>query len=114
MKISDERMIQLMEYAVRNGIALNEGDYWQKIKFSRTGLSNIRRGIQSFRTTHIANACVVTGASADWLLGVDNVMFRNDIKKPVVRHLQEVIAEIQGPRNMYNRKILAGAYKVAN
>jgi hypothetical protein len=95
VNIPDERMILLMEYAIKNGIALTETDYWQKISYPRTGLANVRKGIQSFRIEHIINACQLTGASADWVLGLEKSMFRDKKVKTTIQKLKEVTAEIE-------------------
>lgn len=102
MTLPDARMIEVMEYAVNNKLAENEGDFWEQIKFTRTALSNIRKGVQSFRINHIINACNATGVSADWILGLDNNMFRT-IQKPTIQTLKEIVAEMEGKRGTVNR-----------
>lgn len=89
-------MIDLMSYAVSSGLARNEGDYWAQIGFPRTAISMIRNGTQSFRVPYIINACNLTGASADWVLGISPDMFRRDRSKPVIDTLREMVAEMEG------------------
>jgi len=74
--IADERMLQLMEWAVQKGIVETETEYWERIKFGRTSISNVKQGTQGFRNYHILNACKLTGASADYIFGFTNSMLR--------------------------------------
>lgn len=103
INLPDARMIELMEYAVKNDIARNEGEYWKLIKFQRTGISAIRDGIQSFRVHHITNACLLTGASADWVHGIENAMFRHSEVKSTSQTLKEIAAEMEGKRPKVRR-----------
>jgi hypothetical protein len=91
----DKRMIQLMEWAVRNNIAPTESEYLEKIGFTRTNLSNIKKGIQGFTRDHIRNACILTGASADWILDITETMFRKAPASSPVQTLRQAVAEIE-------------------
>lgn len=77
-------MLKLLNWAVQKGIAINESEYLKKIHFARTNISNVRKGLQSFTKEHIHRACLVTGASADWIFGLSNVLKR----KPVIKSLE--------------------------
>ena len=90
--IADERMLQLMEYAVEKGIVESSAEYWEKIDFARTSISNVKQGTQGFRNYHIYNACKLTGASADYIFGFTNVMFRKAPVKPIDLLKQAVTA----------------------
>lgn len=90
--ISDERMLKLMEWAVAEGIVSTETEYWEKIKFGRTSISNVRAGTQGFRNYHIMNACKLTGASADYIFGFTNVITRKKAPEPYALLKQAVEA----------------------
>lgn len=90
--ISDERMLQLMEWAVGQGIVATETEYWEKIEFGRTSISNVRAGTQGFRNYHILNACRLTGASADYIFGFTNVITRKKSPEPYALLKQAVEA----------------------
>lgn len=90
--ISDERMLQLMEWAIGQGIVATETEYWEKIDFARTSISNVKQGTQGFRTYHILNACRLTGASADYIFGFTNVITRRRPPEPFALLKQAVEA----------------------
>lgn len=92
--ISDERMLQLMEWAVHKGIVETETEYWEKIGFARTSISNVRAGTQGFRNYHICNACQLTGASADYIFGFTNVIERRASPQPM-NMLKQAVAAIE-------------------
>jgi hypothetical protein len=94
LDIIDSRMLELMAYAVRENLVKNESEYLTSIGFSRTNIGNIRRGHQSFSTDHIHNACVITGANANWLFGIEKNMLRKEEKDPVER-LKQLSVEIE-------------------
>lgn len=83
MDIIEQRMIELMEWAVANKIAPTEGEYWAMIVFPRNNLSNVKKGIYGFTKDQIRNACKSTGASADWVMGLENNMFRQRQVSPL-------------------------------
>lgn len=72
-------MLQLVAWSLNNGIADTEGEFYEKIGFTRNNISLVRSGATSFTKEHILEACKITGASADYIFGFTNVMQR---KKP--------------------------------
>lgn len=76
-------MLDLMEYAVKKGIAENDSQYFEMIRFPRNNISNIRAGKLSFTREQILNACKLTGASADYIFGFTNSMMRKEPTKPI-------------------------------
>lgn len=96
LPISDERMLKLMDYVIDKGDAPNESQYLESIKFTRTNISNVRRGYQSFNRDHIRNACELTGANANWIFGFENNMMRKEPKKltPIER-IREALVELE-------------------
>jgi hypothetical protein len=81
--ITDQRMLQLMEKTIDEGKVKNETHYCDKIKFPRTCLSNVKHGRQSFTKQQILNACLLTGASADYVFGLSNIIKRTATKQPL-------------------------------
>ena len=90
--ITNDRMLKLMKWALENGIAENETDYLAKIGFPRTNISNVRTGHQSFTKEHIQKACMITGASADYIFGFSSTLLRTPGKKSIDLLRQAVIA----------------------
>lgn len=67
-------MLQLMEYAIKNGDADNEVDWYRKIKYNYRNVSSLKSGVTSFRINHIAAACKLSNITSDWVLGLSNKM----------------------------------------
>lgn len=95
LPIPDQRMLQLMEWAVKNDLVSAAGEYWEKIGFPRTNISNVKKGTQGFTREHIKSACIFTGASANWILGIDKAMFRETTAKDALQLLKEATAAIE-------------------
>jgi hypothetical protein len=79
--ISDDRMLKLMDWAVKNELATTEQEYLEKIDFPRTRIAKIKKGMESFTRNQIYNACKFTGASADYIFGFTNIMMRKAPKR---------------------------------
>lgn len=90
--ISDERMLILMDWAIKNGIASGETEYLDLIDFSRNSIGKVREGSQGFTKAHILNACRITGASADYIFGFTNSMMRKVPARSIDLLKQAVIA----------------------
>lgn len=84
LHITDERMLQLMNYVVNvvNNYG-SEDEFMRAIDFAPTNISNVRQGRQRFKKDHIENACKITGASADYIFGFTNTMMRKESKDPI-------------------------------
>lgn len=91
---TDEKMLVLMDYAVRSGIVDTEMSYCEQIGYARTNLSNVRKGLQSFRIEHVRQACILTGACADWILGLEKQMFRKP-GKTTLQALKQAVAAVE-------------------
>ena len=94
LPVSDDRMLKLMKWAVDKGFARTESAFLGLIGFSRTNISHVKRGNQSFNKDHIVNACKLTGANANWILGLENEMFRKPTKDPITR-IKEAVVELE-------------------
>lgn len=103
MAISDEKMLLLMAEAIRKGVARNETDFLAKISFSRTNISNVRKGIQSFTREHIQLACELTGANANWIFGLESNVYRKSGKDPI-EQLKEAVIAVEAEFKSRNKK----------
>ena len=92
LSIPDSRMLALLDWSLANKLVSTEKEYFEKIKFARTNISNIRRGHQSFTRDHILEACKFTGANANWILGLETNMMRKESKKPLDQIKQAIVA----------------------
>lgn len=92
-------MLALMAKAVNDGkVATTETEYLEKIGFSRTNISNVRRGHQSFNKDHIRRACEITGANANWILGIESGVMRKGSGSPLER-LKLAVVELEAELN---------------
>ena len=94
LHIYDNRMLDLITWALRAKIAPNESTYLAMISFPRTNISNVRKGKQSFSREHIKNACQLTGANANWIFGLETNMMRKPAKGPIEK-IKEAVMEIE-------------------
>lgn len=90
----EQRMLTLMQWAVGARIAETEYQYWAAIGFNPKAISNIRTGRQGFTRAQITAACKLTGASADWVLGITKTMFREGTAKTPAQVLRQVAAQL--------------------
>jgi hypothetical protein len=93
--ITDQRMIQLMEATIAAGKVKDATEYCKKIKFARNCLANVKRGHQSFTKKQIQNACLFTGASADYIFGFTSSIKRISSKAPIDM-LREAVMAVEG------------------
>lgn len=103
LPISDQRMLALMDYAIKEAIALNESQYLEKISFPRTNIGNVKRGHQSFTRDHIYEACKLTGANANWIFGLERNMMRKPAKDPI-EQMKEALVSLEQERKPGKRK----------
>lgn len=81
--ISDERMLKVIEWVVKQGKYDSENEFLKAIGFARESMPKLKAGGQGFTKYQILEACVITGASADYIYGFTNSMFRKDPTKPL-------------------------------
>jgi hypothetical protein len=86
------RMLKLFAWAIAEGKVNSDKEFCEKIKFHYTNLSNVRTGKQSFTIDHIINACLLTGANANWILGLEQNMMRKPSRKAIDMLKEAVIA----------------------
>lgn len=90
------RMLKLMDHYIKQHQEWTETAYLERIGFSRFNISNVRAGRQSFTLDHVKEACVFTGADANWLLGLSGAtMLRKESKATPVAKIKEALVEIE-------------------
>lgn len=92
--ITNERMLLLMQWAVRERVCENETEYLTSIGFPRTNLNNVKQGKLSFTKDHILKACELTGASADYVFGFTNIRTRKTGKESI-QLLKEALTAVE-------------------
>lgn len=93
--LPDDRIFKLCEWSVKNDLVENEGEFWEKIGFARTSISKVKEGIQGFTREQIRKACILTGANANWILGIEKNMFRESKEQDPLMMLKKVTAAIE-------------------
>jgi hypothetical protein len=73
--ITDQRMLELMEWAINTGVVQHQSEWCDKIAFGRTNLRAVKIGEQSFTKEHILRACELTGVTPNWFFGMDGNKF---------------------------------------
>ena len=90
-QITNDRMFRLIDYWVRQGHEPDETSVLKKICFTPSNISNVRKGIQSFSRDHLFYIAELTGATLNWIYGLENNMFRKEVKDPLERMKQLAI-----------------------
>lgn len=93
--LPDDRIFTLCDWSVKNDVVENDGAFWDAIGFTRTNIRNVKNGVQGFTREHIRKACVLTGANANWILGLEKNMFRDSVEADPLVMLKKVTAAIE-------------------
>lgn len=90
-------MLQLTDYAIKNSIGgiKKRNEYWERIKFPPSNISNITSNTYAFTLQQIMEACAFTGASADWVLGLEQKMFRETKGTSALQLLHEAVKAVE-------------------
>jgi hypothetical protein len=84
--ISDERMFQLIDELKQRNVIRFTQEFLDIIDLDKQNVRNIKCGSQHFRIEHIRKACVNYGANANWILGMNERMFRMPIGKALLHN----------------------------
>lgn len=97
LHITDQRMLQLMEYCIANKVRdIDTNKAWSEaVGISHTNIFNIRKGTQQFTVAHIANACQFFNISADFIYGFTTEMVRVDKKRSPLDRIKEAVNELE-------------------
>ena len=95
-KETNKRMLKLMEYYISQHSEWTETAYLERIGYSRYNIGNVRSGRQSFTLDHVREACLFTGADANWLMGLPgSTMMRKQGKSSPVERIEQAVVEIK-------------------
>lgn len=97
MNIADERMLQVMHWAVSNGKARSEAYFAQSIGLRKQNMHNVKTGYQAFTKDHVLAAAKVYGINLNWLFGLESQMMRKPGKAALDR-LKEIVAELEAEK----------------
>lgn len=96
LSIYDQRMIDLMNYCIAEGLADNRKDFLEKIGFAHANnLSPIMAGNRSFTNDHILEAGKVFKVNINWIYGLESNMWREDKKVTVIDKLKEAVRSVE-------------------
>lgn len=80
LPVWDQRMLQLMDYAVTNKIkCTNQLQFCKLIGVDAATISQVKKKGSSFRHKHILTACKKFGIRPDYIYGFTNNMLAQDI-----------------------------------
>lgn len=89
-----QRILQLMEYWINQNKGIQK-DFLIKIGVNPNNVSKYKNGDNDFTPEQITEACKLTGASADWVLGLTKEMFRTSGKKTSIAKIKEALRELE-------------------
>jgi hypothetical protein len=93
---TNKRMLKLMEYYISQHSEWTESAYLERIGFSRFNISNVRSSRQSFTLDHVREACLFTGADANWLMGLPgSTMMRKEGNSSPIERIEQAVVEIK-------------------
>lgn len=102
LTISNERMLVLMAWALARDLFATEKSFLLAIGFGPNNIGNVRKGMQGFTIDHITNACRLTGANANWILGLEGNMLRKPGSTPL-EQLQAAVVGIEQEMKARNK-----------
>lgn len=74
--IYDARMLELMDTLKQSGKIRFFQEFCNELGIAKTYLDQVRNHGRSFTPNHISLACKVYNANANWILGIEDHMFR--------------------------------------
>jgi hypothetical protein len=79
LPIWDKRMIQLADHCVKHEVCQSRRHFCRQIGLTPENLPQITSGKQSFRLHHILAAAQLYGINVNWIMGLEQEMFRKDL-----------------------------------
>lgn len=95
LPVTDERMLQVMQYAIATKIIKTQKAFCESVGISHHNLPAVRSGRQGFTVDQIANAIRHYKVTADFLFGVTDKMFTNAKKQGPVDRIKEALHELE-------------------
>lgn len=88
LKVTDERMLELIDILKDAGIVRFKVDFYNTLGIMRQNVREIQKGIRSFTPEQIRIACVTYNIDANWVFGITDTVFRKVKDKPKREDLQ--------------------------
>lgn len=76
-------MLQLMDELIASKQVANETDFLEQIGFTRNNLYKVKKGEVGFTVEQIRKACELFNVNANWILGLEKVLWRKESKSPI-------------------------------
>jgi hypothetical protein len=108
-----KRMFSLAAWAVSKNVATSEKDFLVQIGFPYSNYSNVKSGRQSFSKEHIFNACKLTGASADYLLGLSTTMFAKESRDPL-EMIKQAVKSLEDKKEIKSKKLKLSGIEISH
>lgn len=102
LSIQNKRMLHLMDEVIALKFVTSEKEFLDKIGFTRNNIYKLRRGEISFTVEQIRKACEIFNVNANWIIGLEKVVFRKDKMSPIEQIRAALIAleSEQKPRKL--------------
>lgn len=94
LPIWDQRMILLMRHCVDSGICTSQADFLETIGLLPQGFTQVKNGQRSFTLEHIAAAARKYKVNVNWIMGLEETMFRAK-KKSALQNLKDAVRAIE-------------------
>lgn len=107
LKITDERMLQLMEWAISQNddrFPDTQNAFLDKIGVGAGNIWSIRNGVRGFTTEQILAAAQLTGANLNWIFGLEKNMLRDMKKQSALDLLKSAVMEVERELQLKKRR----------
>lgn len=93
--ITDDRMLQLLEWAVNAGLARTQGEYLDAIGARAGNIGLLKKGTRGFTNEQILKAAKLTGANVNWIYGLEKNMLREEKNHSAIDLLKAAVSAIE-------------------
>ncbi|WPV66327.1 hypothetical protein [Chitinophaga sp. LS1] len=102
--IADERILQLMEYAISTDIVDTQKEFLNEIGFGANNLGKLRNGERHFTPDNILKAATMTGANLNWIFGLEKNMLRDGKKHTAIDLLKSAVIQLESELQGKNQR----------
>jgi hypothetical protein len=83
LEVTDMKMLELIDTLKDMNIISTTQEFCDSMGIFKQNIVTVRKGLQSFRAAHIADACRIYNVNANWIYGFESNMFRKRVNKIV-------------------------------
>jgi plasmid maintenance system antidote protein VapI len=103
--ISDQRMLDVMDYCIANNISgiTTQKEWCIMVGIEPSNINNVRKGLRGFTTEQLLSAGKQFGISMEYLFGFTNQMLRTEKKATAIQLLKQAVRAVEA--EMQNGKM---------